>query len=115
MLAFKLHVPSINKKEIGVVIENKQLDYQTHQLVIKLDGLREIPNADDFYLISFRGGHGLHNQYHQLKVSSMPDENNLLSFTVKSSSGLDKDLGAILPGTKVKVKGPFNDSVKQAG
>lgn len=114
MRALKLHVP-LSPKETGVVIENKQLDPNTHRFAIKLDDLSRVPNADDFYLISFRGVKGVRNEYHQLKVSGMPDENNLLAFTIQSSSNFSNKLAAVLPGTKVKIKGPINNAVKQAG
>jgi len=102
---------AINKGELGSVIENKALDSQTNQISITLGNLKKVPNIDDFYLVSFRGVRG----YHRLEVSKIPDENNLLTFTVQKSGSLTHISDLVKPGTKVRVKGPFSGSTKQVG
>jgi len=100
---------AINKGELGSVIENKNLDFQTNQISINLGHLKKIPNVNDFYLVSFRGIRG----YHRLVVTKIPDENNLLTFTVQKSGNLSHVSDLVTPGTKVRVKGPFSNSTKK--
>jgi len=109
MLTFKSKMSANDKRKIGIVVENREIAPQTNQISIKLANLHGIPNDDDFYLVSFRGIRG----YHRLTVTGIPDENNLLTFSIKKSSNLVID--EIKPGSKVKVKGPFKGSTIQAG
>lgn len=98
------------KRETGIVIENKKIDSENNQLSIKVSDLNRIPDIDNSYLITTRS-HPLRNKYHFLNISKVPDENNLLTFTVYRGH----DLAAVKPGSKVKIKGPFKKSTTYAG
>jgi len=107
MLTFKSKTSANDKRKTGIVIENQKIEARINQISIKLANLHEIPNSDDFYLIAFPGIRG----YQRLTVKGIPDENNLLTFNIKSNLDLDD----IQLGSKVKVKGPFKGSTIQAG
>lgn len=94
---------AFKQKETGIIIENKALGNQTHQLSIKVDDLQRIPNAQDSYLIAIKNLSLLKNNYQSFNITKTPDENNLLTFTVHQTD----DLATIEPGHKVKLRGIF--------
>lgn len=98
------------KRETGIVIENRKIDSENNQLSIKVSDLTRVPKVDDSYLITTRT-HPLRNKFHYLNISKLPDENNLLTFTVYR----EHDLAKVQPGSKVRIKGPFTKSSKYVG
>lgn len=96
--------------EAGIVIENLPVSPSQNNLYIKLDELKAVPEIGDFYLISFHGVRG----YHRFTVNQIPDENDLLNLTIENDSVFKDGSKSITSGTKVKIKGPFNDSIKKA-
>lgn len=67
-----------SKKTNGVVIENRNIDFQNNQISIKLHNLAHIPKEKDSYNVSFAGMKG----YHAIESKGIPDENNILTFII---------------------------------
>ncbi|AUI72051.1 hypothetical protein COSHB9_10860 [Companilactobacillus alimentarius] len=103
-----------NKVETGIIIENKKILNSKNRFLIKLDELKNVPESGDYYLISFRGTRGVNKNYRRFLVNRVPDENNLLSLSIETGADLDHNLDLIKPGSRVKIKGPFNTCVKKA-
>lgn len=68
----------LSKKTNGVVIENRNIDFQNNQISIKLHNLAHIPKEKDSYNVSFAGMKG----YHAIESKGIPDENNILTFII---------------------------------
>ena len=78
----------------GVVIENKDIDFQNNQISVKLHNLSHIPNDKDSYNISFGGLRG----YHTLESKGIPDENDILTFVINRN-----DYQKVTIGTRAKI------------
>lgn len=78
----------------GVVIENKDIDFQNNQISVKLHNLSHIPNDKDSYNISFAGMRG----YHALESKGIPDENDILTFVINRN-----DYQKVTIGTRAKI------------
>ncbi|KRK95086.1 hypothetical protein [Companilactobacillus futsaii] len=78
----------------GVVIENKNIDFQNNQISVKLHNLSHIPNENDSYNISFTGLRG----HHALESKGIPDENDILTFVINRH-----DYEKVKVGTKTKM------------
>lgn len=83
-----------SKKTNGVVIENKNLDFQNNQISVKLHNLSHIPNEKDSYNISFAGMKG----YHAFESTGIPDENDILTFVINRH-----DYEKVKVGTRTKM------------
>lgn len=102
----------INPNSLGVIVENKALNDQTNQISIRIDSLENIPAKNDAYIIALRGIRKPRNKYHSVELIGIPDENNLLTFKIDRSND-KKELLNLKNGSKVRIKGPFNQSLKQ--
>ncbi|MCV3763236.1 hypothetical protein OF389_09970 [Companilactobacillus farciminis] len=83
-----------SKKINGVVIENKNVDFQNNQISVKLHNLSHIPNEKDSYNISFAGMRG----YRALESEGIPDENDILTFVINRH-----DYDKVKVGTRTKI------------
>ncbi|MQS75539.1 hypothetical protein [Companilactobacillus halodurans] len=99
------------QKVSGTVVENRKINKNTNQLVIKLEHLENVPEIGDYYLVSFSKTMGVKNNYQRLTIAQIPDENNLLAFTINKKTF---KMALIDSGTKVNVKGPFKNPDQQA-
>lgn len=83
-----------SKKTNGVVIENRNIDFQNNQISIKLHNLAHIPKEKDSYNVSFAGMKG----YHAIESKGIPDENNILTFIINRH-----DYKKVKVGTRTKM------------
>lgn len=116
-MKMKLALRNLNKNrtEIGIIIANKSSLGETNQFTIKLEDLKQVPNKGDFYLISFRGAAGIKRGFYRFRSNNIPDENNLLNLSIEDNRELKHKLDKVSVGTKVRIKGPFNASLKEVG
>ncbi|WP_275559099.1 FAD-binding oxidoreductase [Streptomyces sp. 5-6(2022)] len=89
----------------GSVTRNYALGGSTRSLSVKLDKKSTMVLPGDFFFLRFEGSSAVNGEWHPFSVTD--DSQETLTFTIRQHGDFTGRLGAVEPGTRVRLEGPF--------
>lgn len=91
----------------GQVVENRVVDSRVRQLVIRLGDQARQYRPGDFYFLSFPHTTGISREAHPFSVTTAPNQERTVTFTIQTLGDFTSRLGSVVPGAAVNLEGPF--------
>lgn len=88
----------------GTVQSNTALNQTMRKLVVTLDRVADSARPGDFYFLRFEQ-HSLGREWHPFSATDA--NRDVLTFTIRQTGDFTRNIGTALPGTQVRIEGPF--------